>query len=304
MEMNRSMARLLGRVDTEGITPDETPPEFLRIAEGGWEVTPGGAHVLSALKSAPPGPFSDVVHEEYTVNGRGMTDHDLPASGEERESRLLRRCVAYAGSALLRADALRSTVEISAYVSLSYGGLADDHLTANVTFCGDHPGVPPYAADLEAFATEALLRLRRTGEPPWSLRGLPSRRRQWRTAGEVPEGSGTGRQLDLMRRLSRAEIEPARFAQQWLDARRKALNEDERIEEHLERALNQVFYALDEYPIDPASREDGDTTDAELLGIVDRTLAWIDAAGDRRRPPPPPAPLFGSAPLHTAAPAP
>ncbi|MFF4385369.1 hypothetical protein ACFY0G_01045 [Streptomyces sp. NPDC001552] len=167
MEMNRSMARLLGRVDTEGITPDEAPPGFLRIAEGGWEVTPRGAHVLSALKSAPPGPFSDVVHEEYTVNGRGMTDYDLPPSGEDREARLLRRCLAYARIALLRADALRSTVEISAYVSLSYGGLADDHLTANVTFCGDHPGVRPYAADLEAFGFESLLKIRRAGLPPW-----------------------------------------------------------------------------------------------------------------------------------------
>ncbi|WP_314250501.1 colicin immunity domain-containing protein [Streptomyces kutzneri] len=83
-----------------------------------------------------------------------------------------------------------------------------------------------------------------------------------------------------MRRLSRAEIQPERFAKQWLDARRKALNEDERTAEHLYRALNQVFYALDEYPIDPAFREDGDTTDAELLGIVDRTLERIDGAGD------------------------
>ncbi|MCX4714235.1 hypothetical protein [Streptomyces virginiae] len=91
------------------------------------------------LKSAPPGPFSDVVHEEYTVNGRGVTDHDL---------------------------------EISAYISLSYGGPDDDHLTANVTFCGAHPGVLPYVADLEAFGTESLLRLRRTGEPPWSVRAL------------------------------------------------------------------------------------------------------------------------------------
>ncbi|MFF5490517.1 hypothetical protein ACFY7Y_27775 [Streptomyces virginiae] len=172
MEINRSMARLLGRVDTKNITPDEVPPAFVQVVDEGWEVTPGGAHVLSALKSAPPGPFSDVVHEEYTVNGRGMTDHDLPASGEDRERRLLRRCVAYAGSALLRADALGSAVEISAYLSLSYGGAAEDRLTANVTFCGDHPGVLPYVADLEAFRAESLLRLRRTGEPPWSVRAL------------------------------------------------------------------------------------------------------------------------------------
>ncbi|MFG2485810.1 colicin immunity domain-containing protein [Streptomyces virginiae] len=83
-----------------------------------------------------------------------------------------------------------------------------------------------------------------------------------------------------MRRLSRAEIEPARFAKQWLDARRLALNENERLAEHLYRALNQVFYALDEYPIDPAFREDGDTTDAELLDIANRTLERIGGTGD------------------------
>ncbi|MER6199656.1 colicin immunity domain-containing protein [Streptomyces sp. NPDC001586] len=109
--------------------------------------------------------------------------------------------------------------------------------------------------------------------------GPTARRRQWRIAREVPEESGTGRQLDLMRRLSRDEIQPERFAKQWLDARRKALNEDERVGEHLCRALNQVFYALDEYPIDPALREDGDTTDAELREIVNQTLARVEGAG-------------------------
>ncbi|MEU7727837.1 colicin immunity domain-containing protein [Streptomyces sp. NPDC040724] len=106
-----------------------------------------------------------------------------------------------------------------------------------------------------------------------------ARPRQWKTAGEVPEGSGTGMQLDLMRRLSRAEIRPGRFAKQWLDARRKALNEGERIGDHLYRALNEVFYALDEYAFDPAFREDGDTTDAELLDIVNGTLVQIDGTG-------------------------
>ncbi|MFE6836855.1 hypothetical protein ACFVFI_18745 [Streptomyces sp. NPDC057705] len=58
-------------------------------------------------------------------------------------------------------------MEVSASISLSYGGLADDHLTANVTFCGDHPGVRPHAADLESFGTEAVLRLRRAGLRAW-----------------------------------------------------------------------------------------------------------------------------------------
>ncbi|MET9687485.1 hypothetical protein ABZY81_03280 [Streptomyces sp. NPDC006514] len=83
-----------------------------------------------------------------------------------------------------------------------------------------------------------------------------------------------------MRRSSRAEIRPERFAEPWLDARRNASHA---------------------YPIDPALREGGDTTGAELLGIVNRTLGWSDGVGERRRPPP--RPLVGSAPLHTVAPA-
>ncbi|MFI8503544.1 hypothetical protein ACIGFK_34325 [Streptomyces sp. NPDC085524] len=170
MEMNRAMARLLSRINLEDITPDEVPSGFIRVAEAGWEIRPSGAHVLSALKSSPAGPFTDVVHEEYSVNGRGMMDYDLPAFGPERESKLLRRCVAYAISCLQHANELHSAVEISAYISLSYGGLNDDHLTANVTFCGNHPGVRPYAADLEDFAIESILKFQHPGEPPWSFK--------------------------------------------------------------------------------------------------------------------------------------
>ncbi|MDX3534656.1 colicin immunity domain-containing protein [Streptomyces sp. MB09-01] len=117
--------------------------------------------------------------------------------------------------------------------------------------------------------------------------GPTARRRQWRTAREVPEGSGTGRRLDLMRRLSRAEIRPERFAEQWLDARRDALDGGERIGDRLCRALNEVFYALDAYPIDPDLRETGDTTDAELLDIVNQALEQIDGTGSWRWGTPP-----------------
>lgn len=92
----------------------------------------------------------------------------------------------------------------------------------------------------------------------------------------VGNRSAAGPHEEAVPRRDRA----ARFAKQWLDARRLALNENERLAEHLYRALNQVFYALDEYPIDPAFREDGDTTDAELLDIVNQTLERIGGTGD------------------------
>ncbi|MER7513474.1 colicin immunity domain-containing protein [Streptomyces lavendulae] len=68
--------------------------------------------------------------------------------------------------------------------------------------------------------------------------------------------------------LSRGAISPSAFAKAWLDCRRRALNDGERVAEALSRRLDQVFYALDDYPIDPAFREAGDVTDAELLSVV------------------------------------
>ncbi|MET8754394.1 colicin immunity domain-containing protein [Streptomyces sp. NPDC004667] len=72
--------------------------------------------------------------------------------------------------------------------------------------------------------------------------------------------------------LSRGEISPGHFAESWLNCRRKSLADGERIGESLSRRLDQVFYALDDYPIDPAFREAGDVTDAELLSVVVNAL--------------------------------
>ncbi|WP_330332024.1 colicin immunity domain-containing protein [Streptomyces sp. NBC_00536] len=94
-------------------------------------------------------------------------------------------------------------------------------------------------------------------------------------AGKSPAGSATGRQMDLMRQLSDGAIRPEVFAKEWLGARRKALADGERMGEGLEHHLNQVFYALDGYPIDPALREEGDTTEAELLAAVEQALSLL-----------------------------
>ncbi|MGO4461008.1 colicin immunity domain-containing protein [Streptomyces sp. M-16] len=75
--------------------------------------------------------------------------------------------------------------------------------------------------------------------------------------------------------LSRGSISPPEFAKVWLVCRRRALNEGDRVVEALSRRLDQVFYALDDYPIDPAFREAGDVTDAELLSVVVNALDQI-----------------------------
>ncbi|MEV1047202.1 hypothetical protein [Streptomyces sp. NPDC049916] len=41
-----------------------------------------------------PGTYADRLAEEAKINGRGMTDHDLPAAPDERTPLLVRRCLA------------------------------------------------------------------------------------------------------------------------------------------------------------------------------------------------------------------
>ncbi|MFE1787576.1 colicin immunity domain-containing protein [Streptomyces sp. NPDC059525] len=107
-----------------------------------------------------------------------------------------------------------------------------------------------------------------------------ARQRMWKTAGAVPPDSATGRQLALMSDLSHATISPQDFAKAWLDSRRAALRNGERIGEHLSRHLDEVFYTLDDYPIDPTLREPGDATDDELLAAVNDALEKIEHARD------------------------
>ncbi len=69
------------------------------------------------------------------------------------------------------------------------------------------------------------------------------------------------------------EISAPHFAQSWLAARGRALQQHERLRERFSRILNEVFYALEDYSIDPKFREEGDLTDAQLKEVVRNALA-------------------------------
>ncbi|MFJ8195412.1 hypothetical protein [Streptomyces sp. NPDC096152] len=87
-----------------------------------------------------------------------MIDYDLPKSGAERTEVLLRRSLGYACMALVAAPGNQQW-PVLAYISLSEGGLEDDFLTSNVTFCSDRPDLPRYVDDVESYTQEALLEL-------------------------------------------------------------------------------------------------------------------------------------------------
>jgi hypothetical protein len=105
----------------------------------------------------------------------------------------------------------------------------------------------------------------------------PSRPRAWARPSEVEPGAATAEQVSLMRQLAGATISAPDFATGWLTARRRALDEGDRLRTEFDRILTEVFYVLDEYVIDPTLRDSDDMTDEELTRSVQRALHELEA---------------------------
>src|SRR4051812_45877777 len=90
------------------------------------------------------------------------------------------------------------------------------------------------------------------------------RSRAWSRPSDVESGTGVAEQLNLMRQLVTGQIVAPDFATAWLSARRRELNEGERVRERFDRILTDVFYLLDDYVMDPQLRGPDDMTDEQL----------------------------------------
>ncbi|WP_225096182.1 colicin immunity domain-containing protein [Streptomyces sp. CoH27] len=101
----------------------------------------------------------------------------------------------------------------------------------------------------------------------------PPQTRAFKSAEEASATSHTGQQIDLMRSLASRSIDGPSFARRWLDERRRAMDAGERLGEAMENALDEVFYTLEDYSIDPDLRDPDDLTDEELR---DRVAAVLD----------------------------
>lgn len=97
----------------------------------------------------------------------------------------------------------------------------------------------------------------------------------WVSARDVSAGSATAEQLSLMESVAADRISAEEFARSWLAARRRALHLRERLREPFSRVLDQVFYALDDYAVDPGLRDADDMTNEELRAIVRAHLAEL-----------------------------
>ncbi|MCS0639163.1 colicin immunity domain-containing protein [Streptomyces sp. LP05-1] len=99
-------------------------------------------------------------------------------------------------------------------------------------------------------------------------RALPPRHHAWSRAEEVPAGTWAGHRLELLRGFAAGEVTAAEFARGWPALRRRALEEGERLREPLSLLFDEVFALLEGYAPDPAFREPGDLSDAELREAV------------------------------------
>ncbi|MFI6015383.1 hypothetical protein ACIBAG_42605 [Streptomyces sp. NPDC051243] len=153
------MSKLLTEFPISSLGDEDIPAMFLEVKRAGWSYTPNGARVLTALIPEVTYTYFDVLQEEASINGRGIVDCDMPTAEPERTALLLRRCLSYAFGALCEASKYFGDQEVMAYISLSLGGVNDDTMTANVTFCTKNPNVAPYIRDLEQVQNEAIVEL-------------------------------------------------------------------------------------------------------------------------------------------------
>ncbi|WP_329157489.1 hypothetical protein OHA63_19030 [Streptomyces anulatus] len=162
------MREILRTTDVTGLGDRDIPPKFLEVVERGWSLTAAGGRVLTGLRPETPGTYVDRLAEETTINGRGMTDYDLPAAPDERTPRLLRRCLAYVCACLRKAQEEFGDTQVKAYVSLSFADTEEALLTSNVTFCTPLPDVRPYIPDLEAVVDAAVAEISLEDCSAWS----------------------------------------------------------------------------------------------------------------------------------------
>ncbi|MEU7738481.1 hypothetical protein AB0B51_36535, partial [Streptomyces griseus] len=141
MRSSPRMREILQTTDITDLSDQDIPSMFLEVVERGWSLTAADGRVLTDLRPDAPGTYVDRLAEETTINGRGMTDYDLPAAPDERTPRLVRRCLAYVCACLRKAQVEFGDTQVKAYVSLSFADTEEALLTSNVTFCTPQAGV-------------------------------------------------------------------------------------------------------------------------------------------------------------------
>ncbi|RJQ77397.1 hypothetical protein D5S17_15755 [Pseudonocardiaceae bacterium YIM PH 21723] len=102
-----------------------------------------------------------------------------------------------------------------------------------------------------------------------------SEQQSWAKAVDLPPGSGLAEMLTQMRALVAGSMPPEEFHDAWYATRRRTT---ERTHGALDRALNAVWFLLEDYYPDPEQRVEGDTSAEELIDGVRAALDELDQA--------------------------
>ncbi|MFF4198732.1 hypothetical protein [Nonomuraea sp. NPDC001831] len=103
--------------------------------------------------------------------------------------------------------------------------------------------------------------------------------RSWGSPDEVQAASYTARQLHLMKLLGEGQIEVSEFISEWLAARRQILCRGERLHGRFNELMNSVFYAIDDFVLDPTLRDVGDMSEREFQNRVASVWQQMSSLG-------------------------
>ena len=92
--------------------------------------------------------------------------------------------------------------------------------------------------------------------------------------GPPPPPPGVAEQLRLMGELDAGRLTVSEFGRAWFHAR----NAGERVRAPLQTVLDEVFWVLEDYPLDPTGREPGNPTDEDVVATVRAALRKVPRA--------------------------
>ncbi|MGV9785856.1 hypothetical protein [Streptomyces sp. NPDC003435] len=106
--------------------------------------------------------------------------------------------------------------------------------------------------------------------------------RAWSHPEDVPPNTATAQHLHQLQEFTDGTLPGFTFARTWLQTRRTAQSNGERIRGPLEELFGRVFMLLEDYEVEPHLAEPGDLSAVELRTAV--TELWHQLGG----PGPPP----------------
>lgn len=95
-----------------------------------------------------------------------------------------------------------------------------------------------------------------------------SAQRAWSRPEDVPPNTATAKHLDLLQEFTDGTLPGFTFARTWLQTRRTAQSNGERVRGPLEELFDRVFMLLEDYEVEPHLAEPGDLSDVELRTAI------------------------------------